>query len=302
MTLQGRSGSNPYPNVFSALIQIGRAEGLAGLQSGLPASCLWQFSNVSVRFGVYAVAKRATGVANRADDASPLLKWLKSLGLAGISGGLAAVASNPFFILKTRFQSSVAAGAAPVAPVGAAAASAAPLAVGEQHALSGGLLGAAGSIYRSDGVAGFYRGLSAFAPRVIVASAVQLSTYDAVKEWLVRRVGIREGVPLVCAASFVTGAAVVMAMQPFDFAATRLVSTKTAAEAGGGARPMYSGPFDVIRQTVRSEGVLGLYRGGMANYLRFGPYCVLVFVFVELGRDVAGRLRGKGPAAAAGHR
>ena len=263
MTLQGHGGANPYPNVFSALVHIGRTEGVAGLQRGLPASCLWQFSNVSVRFGVYGTAKRLTGVGD--SQQQPFVKWIKSLGLAGVSGGLAALASNPFFILKTRFQSSVSGGAAP-APVAASAPppSAAAAAVGEQHALSGGLLGAARDIYRSDGIRGFFRGLSAFAPRVIVASAVQLSTYDAVKEWLRRRVGLRDGLPLVTASSFVTGAAVVCAMQPFDFAATRLVNSKSAAEAAGGAAA-YAGPFDVIRQTVRSEGVLGLYRGGMAN-------------------------------------
>ena len=81
MTLQGGSGcESKYPNVATALWRIGRDEGIAGLQRGLPASCLWQFSNVSVRFGVYAAAKQSTGV----NDASPFAKWLASLGLAGV--------------------------------------------------------------------------------------------------------------------------------------------------------------------------------------------------------------------------
>ena len=42
---------------------------------------------------------------------------------------------------------------------------------------------------------------------------MQLSTYDAVKSWLQRRVGLTDGLPLVTAASFVTGAAVVGAMR-----------------------------------------------------------------------------------------
>ena len=281
MTLQGGArGAGPaeYPNVFTALLKIGREEGLAGLQRGLPASCLWQFSNVSVRFGVYSVAKQSTGV----NDASPFAKWLASLGLAGISGGLAALASNPFFILKTRFQAKAS------APAGAEAAAAS----------TGGLGGAALSIYQTDGIGGFFRGLSAFAPRVIVASAVQLSTYDLVKDALRTRLQLRDnGLPLVVASSFVTGVAVVGAMQPFDFAATRLVNSRTAAEltatGGAAAAPTYSGPFDVIRQTIRSEGVLGVYRGGMANYLRFGPYCVLVFVFVEQGRALAKTLAAR---------
>ena len=294
MTVQGPVG--PISNPLQGLVHIGRTEGLLGLQRGLPASCLWQFSNVSVRFGVYGVAKTATGVADVKE--SPFAKWLKSLGLAGVSGGLAALASNPFFILKTRFQASLQSSSASSASSAAAGATtssagstvaAAAAASGEQHALSGGLLGAAGDIYRSDGLPGFFRGLSAFAPRVIVASAVQLSTYDAVKEWLVRKFRVPDGVPLVCASSFVTGAAVVLAMQPFDFAATRLVNSKSAAEAGGGAT--YTGPFDVIRQTLRSEGVAGLYRGAGANWLRFGPYCVLVFVFVEQQRAAMRRWR-----------
>ena len=168
-----------------------------------------------------------------APDTSPFAKWLQSLVLAGVSGFFAALASNPFFILKTRFQSQVSTAGATTAGADAVAS----MAVGEQHALRGGLFGAAYDIYRSDGLVGFFRGLSAFAPRVIVASAVQLSTYDAVKEWLIRRLGVpKDGLPLVISSSFVTGVAVVAAMQPFDFAATKLVNSKTAAElaAGGG--------------------------------------------------------------------
>lgn len=264
MTLQSHTSSSPMGNnPFSVLMSIGRTEGLAGLQRGLTASCFWQFSNVSVRFGVYASAKKLTGIST--GDASPFVKWLQSLGLAGISGGMAAVASNPFFIIKTRFQaleppSSVSGGTSGGVSGGVSGAS---------SGASGGVSGALLSIWRADGVSGLFRGLSAFAPRVIVASAVQLSTYDAVKELLIRRLGLREGdtvgsrLPLVVASSFVTGLAVVLAMQPFDFAATRLVSTKSAAEAGQPAA--FSGPFDVIRQTVRTEGVIGLYRGAAAN-------------------------------------
>ena len=39
--------------------------------------------------------------------------------------------------------------------------------------------------------------------------------------------------------------------------------------------------MDCLKQTVRSEGVLGVYKGTLANYLRFGPYCTLTFIFVE---------------------
>ena len=262
------NGAAPYPSVLSALYQIGRAEGVSGLQRGLYPGSFWQFSNVSVRFGVYGFFQRVAGAA---DDASPLRRYLQSLGLAGVSGGLAALVSNPFFIVKTRLQ---------------ATSTDAALAVGQQHAsgASGGVVGALAAIVRADGPAGLFRGLSAFAPRVIVASAVQLSTYDSVKRW-VCSFGLRgDQLATHVASSFVTGAAVVAAMQPFDFAATRMVNSLSASEAGGAAA--YASPLDVIRKTVATEGVRGVYNGGTANYLRFGPYCVLVFVFVERARQV----------------
>merc|ERR1719210_919785 len=113
MQLQGQlnQGISPYRGVSSALLQIGRAEGLRGLA---PA-CFWQFSNVSVRFGVYSASKQVLGINQ---EGSPLLRWVQSLGLAGVSGGLGALVSNPFFIVKTRLQ---------------ATAGNAALAVGQQH-------------------------------------------------------------------------------------------------------------------------------------------------------------------------
>jgi solute carrier family 25 protein 34/35 len=101
MQLQGElnKGKSPYRGVFHALYTISKTEGIHGLQSGLPASCFWQFSNVAVRFGVYGVAKHHFDI-----NEGTSYRYAKSMGLAAISGGLAALASNPFFILKTRFQ------------------------------------------------------------------------------------------------------------------------------------------------------------------------------------------------------
>jgi solute carrier family 25 protein 34/35 len=97
MQLQGElnKGKSPYRGVFHALITIGKNEGVKGLQSGLPASCIWQFSNVAVRFGVYGVAKHHFDI-----NEGTQYRYAKSMGLAAISGGLAALCSNPFFILK----------------------------------------------------------------------------------------------------------------------------------------------------------------------------------------------------------
>eukprot|EP00931_Biecheleriopsis_adriatica_P032078 TRINITY_DN18749_c0_g1_i1.p1 TRINITY_DN18749_c0_g1~~TRINITY_DN18749_c0_g1_i1.p1 ORF type:complete len:325 (-),score=41.68 TRINITY_DN18749_c0_g1_i1:195-1169(-) len=278
MQIQGQlgHGAQPYRNTFSALFQIGRWEGIAGLQRGLKPSCCWQFSNVSTRFGVFAAAKDYINVQ---DESNPVVKWLKKFGLAGCSGCLGALVSNPFFIMKTRLQSTCTVDA---------------LAVGQQHGNFGnlGMVDMLREIYRNDGISGYWRGLSSFALRVTAASAAQLSTYDTAKEALVSNLNLAPtGTETHVAASLATGVVMALVMQPFDFACTRLVNTLTPGERRSGegrgcagevhGKTVFAGPLCVIRQTVAVEGVLGVYKGFTANYFRIAPYNVLVFVFVE---------------------
>lgn len=153
----------------------------------------------------------------------------------------------------------------------------AELATGHQHHYAS-LRAAIGDVWRHGGLRGFYKGLGAFIPRVMVASGVQLSTYDLSKEMLQTRLAMRDGVLCHLGASFLTGIAVVLAMQPFDFAATRLMNQPTGANGRG---LLYRGTWHVLSTTLRKEGIRGIYQGSLASYLRFGPYCVLVFSFLE---------------------
>eukprot|EP01062_Namystynia_karyoxenos_P059995 TRINITY_DN51433_c0_g1_i1.p1 TRINITY_DN51433_c0_g1~~TRINITY_DN51433_c0_g1_i1.p1 ORF type:complete len:318 (+),score=98.55 TRINITY_DN51433_c0_g1_i1:85-1038(+) len=247
-----------YRGVGHALWKIGHDEGLRGLQRGLSAAWLLQFSNVGTRFGGYAVVKRVLGI-----QPGGAASYLALLASGGASGALAGAVSCPFFLLKTRLQAHSCLGS--------------EAAVGFQRD-AGSLAGAVREVLREGGVLGFWRGAAAFIPRVAAASSVQLSTYDVVKARVIDRLQWRDGLPVHVAASWITGIAVVLAMQPFDFASTRLMN-QPSAQGGGGA--LYSGLFDCLAKTVRAEGPRSVYRGTLANYLRFGPYCILVFVFGE---------------------
>lgn len=256
-TTAGAGGRDKaYRNVGQALVRIGASEGLRGLQRGLGAAWLLQFSNVGCRFGGYDMLKRAFGVQPGESASS----WITLWAMGAASGCMAAVASNPFFLLKTRFQ---AAGSEDVR---------------HQHKYTS-LRAAFMDIGRTEGLRGYYRGISVFIPRVAAASSTQLSTYDTIKAWWMRWAGVGDCLSTHVAASMLAGAAVTLAMQPFDFAAVRLMNQ------GSGEGALYAGPFDCIAKTVRAEGVLGVYKGTLANYLRFGPYCVFTFVFLEQFRN-----------------
>eukprot|EP00929_Paragymnodinium_shiwhaense_P033415 TRINITY_DN18350_c0_g1_i3.p1 TRINITY_DN18350_c0_g1~~TRINITY_DN18350_c0_g1_i3.p1 ORF type:complete len:279 (-),score=66.67 TRINITY_DN18350_c0_g1_i3:611-1447(-) len=248
--------SGAYKGVVDALLTIGRREGLQGLQRGLRPACMLQFSNVSMRFGSYAVLKRALNV----DPGRSAAGWLGAFALGGFSGFMSAAVSNPFFLLKTRAQA---------ARDGSA----------ECPSRANRVMANIKDIVQKDGLAGLYRGFPAFAARVMAASSVQLSTYDRTKHVFTDRLGMTNGFGVHFCASWVTSVAVIFAMQPFDFVATRLMNQ------GQSTTELYKGPYDCLKKTVQAEGLGGVYKGILANYMRFGPYCILVFVFLEQLRN-----------------
>lgn len=103
LQLQGElaaAGGKAYTGIGQALLRISRKEGLRGLQRGLSAAYLLQFSNVGCRFGAYGSLKQLFGVKPGASATDSLSSML----LGAASGSLAAIVSNPFFLLKSRFQ------------------------------------------------------------------------------------------------------------------------------------------------------------------------------------------------------
>ncbi|CAL1128557.1 unnamed protein product [Cladocopium goreaui] len=257
LQLQGelRASGAAYTGISQALLRILRQEGLRGLQRGLFAAYLLQFSNVGCRFGTYGSLKQFFGMKQGGHSTS---QWLLSVLLGAVSGSIAAVVSNPFFLLKSRFQ---AVGSEDVL---------------HQH-LHPSLRTAFLDIGRKQGVSGYYHGLSAFIPRVSAATAMQLSTYDMSKDIFLQSTQMKEGIPIHLAASLLSGIAVTIAMQPFDIVAVRLMN-QPQNESGAA---LYTGPVDCCKKMVQHEGVSGLFKGITANYARFGPYCTFTFIFLE---------------------
>ncbi|XP_043439002.1 solute carrier family 25 member 35 isoform X2 [Prionailurus bengalensis] len=78
------------------------------------------------------------------------------------------------------------------------------------------------------------------------------------------------------AAAMVSGMAVVLAMTPFDVVSTRLYNQPTDSQGKG---LMYRGMLDALRQTARTEGIFGMYKGIGASYFRLGPHTILSLFF-----------------------
>uniref|UniRef100_A0A7N4V3R0 Solute carrier family 25 member 35 n=1 Tax=Sarcophilus harrisii TaxID=9305 RepID=A0A7N4V3R0_SARHA len=81
---------------------------------------------------------------------------------------------------------------------------------------------------------------------------------------------------LALTAAMVSSLAVVAAMTPFDVVSTRLYNQPTDAHGKG---LMYRGLPDAVMQTIRTEGIWGMYKGMGASYFRLGPHTILSLFF-----------------------
>ena len=129
-----------------------------------------------------------------------------------------------------------------------------------------------GQIYRAEGVAGLYRGVWPACVRTGFGSSVQLPTYFLSKRQLKKNFGMEEGFPLHLASSAVSGIVVCIFMQPPDTIMSRMYN-----QTGN----LYSGAFDCLARTIRTEGPLALYKGVFAHLARIWPHTILTLTLAE---------------------
>jgi solute carrier family 25, member 34/35 len=163
------------------------------------------------------------------------------------SGIIGAAAGSPFFLVKTRLQSY-----SPVLPVGT------------QHHYKNAMDGLR-QIYAAEGVRGLYRGVGPAMVRTGFGSSVQLPTYFFAKRMLQRHLGMEDGPGLHLASSTASGFVVACVMHPPDTVMSRMYN-----QTGN----LYSGAFDCLYRTVKTEGVLAVYKGFFAHLARILPHTV----------------------------
>ncbi|KAL2296670.1 hypothetical protein Nmel_016006 [Mimus melanotis] len=271
----------PYRGVLRAAVAVCRADGLRGLQKGLAAGLLYQGLMNGVRFYCYSHAEDAgwTGYPGG------------TVAAGAVAGAVGAIVGSPAYLM----------GGPQLLPTGPLegfvtwhcpspkvkthlqAQTLSTMAVGHQHNHES-ISSAFKSIYQQHGVVGLWRGVTGAVPRVAVGSAVQLATFASAKDWVCERQWFRKGSwAAVLAGGMVSGVAVAVTMTPFDVISTRLYNQPVDADGTG---KLYRGFLDCILQISSKEGLLGLYKGIGAVYLRLGPHTVLSLFFWDKLRNM----------------
>ncbi|CAI0467787.1 unnamed protein product [Linum tenue] len=257
MQLQGESLAAPNPVLRPAFaFNNGGAisaihEGAAALFSGVSATVLRQTLYSTTRMGLYDVLK--TKWTNPETGNMPLVRKITA-GL--IAGGIGAAVGNPADVAMVRMQAD---GRLPAAA--------------RRNYTS--VVDAIGSMARKEGVGSLWRGSSLTVNRAMIVTASQLASYDQIKESILEKGVMGDGLGTHVTASFAAGFVASVASNPVDVIKTRVMN----------AAP-YSGALDCAIKTVRAEGPMALYKGFIPTISRQGPFTVVLFVTLEQVRKL----------------
>ncbi|KAM3177036.1 hypothetical protein ACTXT7_005293 [Hymenolepis weldensis] len=266
MQISGEGGAaKAYNNTFHALSSIVRQEGALKLYTGLSAALLRQATYTTARLGIYTSLFEY--VSNQSKSGAPP-SFLAKLGIGLTAGVLGAFVGTPTEVCLIRMTAD----------------GRLPIAVRRNYT---NVFNALYRILKEEGLSALWRvcfqlsrpfflGAVPTMGRAAVVNVAQLVSYSQFKQVILENKLMRDGFGVHLMASMCSALITSTASLPVDIAKTRIQNMRTI-----NGRPEYSGIFDVLRRTVKSEGVTALWKGFTPYLFRIGPHTVLTFVILE---------------------
>ncbi|XP_030944078.1 mitochondrial uncoupling protein 5-like [Quercus lobata] len=251
----------PRVGLISIGTQILKSEGATALFSGVSATILRQTLYSTTRMGLYEILKQKW--SDHSDSDTAKLPIMKKIVAGLIAGSVGAAVGNPADVAMVRMQAD---GRLPI----------------EQRRNYKSVVDAISQMSKQEGIASLWRGSALTVNRAMIVTASQLATYDQVKEMILEKGLMSDGIGTHVTASFAAGFVASVASNPIDVIKTRVMNMKLEA---GGVAP-YSGALDCAMKTVRTEGVMALYKGFIPTISRQGPFTVVLFVTLEQVRKL----------------
>lgn len=250
----------PPPRVgpIAVGVKIIQQDGVKALFSGVSATMLRQTLYSTTRMGLYDVMKQKW-----TDPETGNMPLMTKIGAGLIAGGVGAAVGNPADVAMVRMQAD---GRLPAA----------------QRRNYKSVVDAISQMRKSEGITSLWRGSSLTVNRAMLVTASQLASYDQIKESILDNNLIKDGLGTHVTASFAAGFVASVVTNPVDVIKTRVMNMKVEP----GHAPPYSGAIDCAMKTVRSEGVMALYKGFIPTISRQGPFTVVLFVTLEQVRKL----------------
>ncbi|XP_033746008.1 mitochondrial substrate carrier family protein ucpB-like [Pecten maximus] len=245
-----------YDGFIKGGVRIVSDEGVRGLYKGVVPSLMREGSYSTIRIGAYEPVKVLFGATDPAH--TPLWKKICAGALTGAIGSSIAV---PTDLVKVRMQGCT-------------------KLVGETSRYRS-TFSAFAEIIRENGMRGLYVGVGPTVKRAAILTATQVPTYDHTKHTILNAGWMTEGAPLHVVSSMVAGFMTALTTSPVDVVKTRVMNQQQNNK-------MYKSAFDCFFKTLRSEGLHGLYKGFIPNWMRIGPHTTIAFFIFEQLRSIVG--------------
>ncbi|KAF2842140.1 calcium dependent mitochondrial carrier protein-like protein [Patellaria atrata CBS 101060] len=252
-----------WATLSNAAKDLWAAGGMRSLFAGNGLNVVKVMPESAVKFGSYEAAKRLAARIEGHSDPKQIHSWSKFI-CGGTSGMVSQFVVYPLDTLKFRMQC---------------------------ETVKGGLHGnrliiaTAKKMWTKDGFRSFYRGLPMGLAGMFPYAALDLGTFEYLKKTIsqhnAKKRGVHEeqampGSVATAAIGGFSGAFGASMVYPMNLIRTRLQSQGTVQHPR-----TYTGIWDVLHQTVKGEGIRGLFKGLTPNLLKVVPAVSITYVVYE---------------------
>lgn len=245
-------GGKSKANGFTVFKQIWQNEGLAGVTSGLSAAIARQVTYTAMRLALYDQISET--IVSKGYEPSFTTRVVSGLS----AGGIASFLACPIEVSLVRMQAD---GRLPKI---------------EQRGYTN-VFNALIRIAKEDGILAYWRGATPTVARAMVVSATQLGCYDQAKQFYKSLLNLADGIPLQLLSSVSAGFVYSVASLPLDTAKTRM-QTQTKSPNG---KFLYTSTVQTLMSVAQKEGIVSLWSGFSAYFLRGGGHTVFMLLFKE---------------------
>ena len=202
----------------------------------------------------------------------------QSLICGGIAGAASRTVTSPLDVVKILFQ-------VQSVPIKAGAADPHAMSTARSAATGGrtvytGFFSAFSTIYKEEGLRGFWKGNAVACLRLFPYSAVKFYVFDELKPLFLNREGrLDPNMSVMCGAT--AGIVATMAVYPLD-----LVKTRLTVQNEGHAEKAYHGVLDCMAKIYKTEGFRGWYKGAYTSVIGVIPFEGGTFMFYEILKNL----------------